>query len=155
MFTKRMVLLPTLAVLAACGGPSQEEKQQAQADNPAQTITTPKNEAAHLPAPYTTRSVTKRVDIIDWPAGQTPTAPAGFTVSEFAGGLQSPRWTYVALHGDVFVAEAATLTKGAKKKSRPRRASTSRARCSPPVPTASRCCAIPMAMVSPMCVQSF
>jgi glucose/arabinose dehydrogenase len=109
-------LLPALGLLAACSsGPSKEEKQQAQADNPAQTITTPKEESVHLPAPYASKSVTHRVDVIDWPAGQTPTAPAGFTVTEFAGGLQSPRWAYVAPNGDVFVSEAATLPKGAKK----------------------------------------
>ena len=116
MTLKYAGLLPALSLLAACSsGPSQEEKQQAQADNPAQTITTPKDEAVHLPAPYATKSVSKRVDVIDWPAGKTPTAPAGFTVTEFAGGLQSPRWAYVAPNGDVFVSEAATLPKGAKK----------------------------------------
>jgi glucose/arabinose dehydrogenase len=116
MTSKYFALLPALGLLTACGGgPSKEEKQTAQADNPAQTITTPKDEAVHLPAPYESKSVTHRVDIIDWPAGQTPTAPAGFTVSEFAGGLQSPRWAYVAPNGDVFVAEAATLPKGLKK----------------------------------------
>lgn len=109
-------LFPALGLLAACSsGPSQEEKQQAQADNPAKTITTPKDEQVHLPAPYTTKSVSKRVDIIDWPAGKTPTAPAGFTVTEFAGKLESPRWAYVAPNGDIFVAEATTLPKGTKK----------------------------------------
>jgi glucose/arabinose dehydrogenase len=116
MTPKYAHLLPALGLLAACSsGPSKEEKQQAQADNPAQTITTPKAETVHLPEPYDTKSVTKRVDIIDWPAGKTPTAPAGFTVTEFAGELQSPRWAYVAPNGDVFVSEAATLPKGAKK----------------------------------------
>ncbi|RZK44695.1 MAG: sorbosone dehydrogenase family protein, partial [Hymenobacter sp.] len=116
MFPKYVALLPTLGLLAACSsGPSTEEKQTAQADNPAQTITTPKDELVHLPAPYESKSVTKRVDVIDWPAGKMPTAPAGFTVSEFAGGLKSPRWAYVAPNGDVFVAEATTLPKGAKK----------------------------------------
>jgi glucose/arabinose dehydrogenase len=116
MTLKCAYLLPALGLLAACSsGPSKEEKQQAQADNPAQTIATPQDETVHLPAPYESKSVTKRVDIIDWPAGKTPTAPAGFTVTEFAGGLQSPRWAYVAPNGDVFVAEAATLPKGLKK----------------------------------------
>jgi len=116
MTLKYAGLLPALSLLAACSsGPSQEEKQQAQADNPSQTISTPKDEAVHLPAPYATKSATHRVDVIDWPAGKTPTAPSGFTVTEFAGGLQSPRWAYVAPNGDVFVSEAATLPKGAKK----------------------------------------
>jgi glucose/arabinose dehydrogenase len=115
-YSRYNALLPALGLLAACSsGPSKEEKQQAQADNPAQTITTPKAETVSLPAPYTTKSVTHRVEIIDWPAGKTPTAPAGFTVSEFAGQLQNPRWAYVAPNGDILVAEAATLPKGTKK----------------------------------------
>ena len=115
-FKQTMGLLPALAVLAACSsGPSQQEKQQAQAETPAQTVTTPKDETVHLPAPYATKSVSKRVDIIDWETGQMPTAPAGFTVSEYAGSLESPRWAYVAPNGDVFVAEATTLPKGTKK----------------------------------------
>jgi glucose/arabinose dehydrogenase len=116
MISKYASFLPLLGLLAACSsGPSKEEKQQAQAENPAKTITTPKEEAVHLPAPYESKSVTHRVDVIDWPAGKTPTAPAGFTVSEYAGGFQSPRWAYVAPNGDVFVSEAATLPKGVKK----------------------------------------
>ncbi|TDN39947.1 sorbosone dehydrogenase family protein [Hymenobacter sp. UV11] len=116
MTLKYAGLLPVLGLLAACGsGPSQQEKQQAQADNPATTITTPDDATVHLPAPYATKSVSKRVDIIDWPAGKTPTAPAGFTVAEYAGNLESPRWAYVAPNGDVFVAEANTLPKGTKK----------------------------------------
>lgn len=116
MILKTTHLLPVLGLLAACSsGPSQEEKQQAQADTPTVTLTTPKAEQVRLPAPYTTKSATKRVEVIDWPAGKTPVAPAGFTVAEFAGGLQSPRWAYVAPNGDVFVSEAATLPKGAKK----------------------------------------
>jgi len=87
----------------------------AAATTPAQTVTTPAEEAVDLPAPYTTKSVSKRVDVIDWPAGKTPTAPAGFIVTEFAGNLQSPRWAYIAPNGDVLIAEAATLPKGTKK----------------------------------------
>ncbi|MBS1618509.1 MAG: sorbosone dehydrogenase family protein, partial [Bacteroidetes bacterium] len=44
--------------------------------------------------------------IIGWPEGKTPVAPAGFTVTRFAGDLKSPRMVYVAPNGDVFVAEA-------------------------------------------------
>src|SRR5688572_19730506 len=35
-----------------------------------------------------------------------PTAPEGFTVSVFADSLQSPRNIYVAINGDIFVAQA-------------------------------------------------
>ncbi len=102
-------LLASLALLAACSGPSKQEKQAAAAATPAQTVTTPADATVHLPAPYTTKSVTNRVNIEPWPAGQTPTAPAGFAVAEYAGGLESPRWLYVAPNGDVLVAEATTV----------------------------------------------
>ncbi|MBH0619147.1 hypothetical protein I3A86_23840, partial [Salmonella enterica] len=108
--------LPTLALLAACSsGPSQQEKQQAQADTPATTLETPDKKAVALPAPYATQSVTHRVNIKPWPAGKTPVAPAGFVVSEYAGGFDSPRWLYVLPNGDVLVAEASTVPTGALK----------------------------------------
>ena len=111
-----LALLPALALLAACNsGPSQQEKQQAQADTPAATVETPAAATVPLPAPYASKSTTRRVNIKDWPAGRTPTAPPGFTVTEFAGQLVSPRWLYVLPNGDVLVAEAATLPKGVKK----------------------------------------
>ncbi|MFD2718049.1 PQQ-dependent sugar dehydrogenase [Hymenobacter monticola] len=109
-------LLAGLGLLAACGGPSKEEKQEAQATTPAQTVETPAADSVHLPAPYVTKSVTHRVDIEPWPAGRTPTAPAGFTVAEYAGKFQSPRWMYVAPNGDVLVAEANTIPTTMTKK---------------------------------------
>jgi glucose/arabinose dehydrogenase len=44
-----------------------------------------------------------------------PVAPAGFTVSKFADGLDHPRWIYVAENGDIFVAESNTILKGIVK----------------------------------------
>ena len=102
--------------LAAChSGPSTQEKQQAQAQTPADTVRTPDAATVRLPAPYASKSATRRVVIQDWPAGKTPTAPPGFAVTEYAGQFSSPRWLYVAPNGDVLVAEAATLPKGTKK----------------------------------------
>jgi len=109
-------LLAGLGLLAACGGPSKEEKQEAQATTPAQTVETPAADSVHLPAPYVTKSVTRRVDIQPWPAGRTPTAPAGFAVAEYAGKFESPRWMYVAPNGDVLVAEANTVPTTLTKK---------------------------------------
>lgn len=43
-----------------------------------------------------------------WTAGQAPTAPAGFTVTRFAEGLDHPRWLYVLPNGDVLAAESAS-----------------------------------------------
>ncbi|HEX8506535.1 MAG TPA: sorbosone dehydrogenase family protein [Hymenobacter sp.] len=116
MTNKPSLLLAGLALLAACGGPSKQEKQEAQADNPAQTVTTPAADAVNLPAPYTTKSTTNRVNVVGWPAGKTPTAPAGFTVAEYASQMQSPRWIYVAPNGDVLVAESSTIPTTTKKK---------------------------------------
>lgn len=115
MFSKSTAFLAALGLLAACSGPSKQEKAEAQADTPPTTVETPDDHALKLPAPYETKSVTKRVKVIGWPAGKMPTAPAGFTVTEYAGGLTSPRWIYVAGNGDVFVAEASTLPKGTAK----------------------------------------
>ncbi len=41
-----------------------------------------------------------------WPEGTMPTAAEGFTVNEFAGGLDHPRWLHVLPNGDVLVAES-------------------------------------------------
>lgn len=62
-----------------------------------------------LPAPYSTKSVTKRSGMKDWPEGTTPKAPEGFTVTKFAGNLKNPRWTYIAPNNDIFVVESNTF----------------------------------------------
>ena len=62
-----------------------------------------------LPPPYETKSVVKHPKVIGWPAGKTPIAPPGFTVSLYADGFDSPRWLYVLPNGDLLVAEARTL----------------------------------------------
>ena len=84
MLPKSTAFLASLGLLAACSGPSKKEKATAQADTPAQTIETPDAQTVKLPAPYETKSTTKRVKVIGWPAGKMPTAPAGFTVTEYA-----------------------------------------------------------------------
>jgi glucose/arabinose dehydrogenase len=40
------------------------------------------------------------------PTGFMPTAPKGFVVTRFAGGLSHPRWLYTLPNGDVLVAES-------------------------------------------------
>ena len=67
-----------------------------------------------LPAPYATKSAQHFSNVIGWPEGKTPQAPAGFVATEFARDLLSPRWLYVAPNGDIFVAESNTERKGAK-----------------------------------------
>ena len=60
--TKPTVLLIGLGLLAACSGPSKQEKQEAAATTPAQTMTTPVADSVRLPAPYATKSVSNRVE---------------------------------------------------------------------------------------------
>jgi glucose/arabinose dehydrogenase len=64
--------------------------------------------APELPPPHATKSVRNFSRVVGWPQGKTPVAPPGFTVSKFAGDLQSPRNLYVAPNGDIFVSEANT-----------------------------------------------
>ena len=40
-----------------------------------------------------------------WPPGRVPTAASGLEVTQFAAGLDHPRWLYVLPNGDVLVAE--------------------------------------------------
>jgi glucose/arabinose dehydrogenase len=59
-----------------------------------------------LPPPFATPSARNFSRVIGWPAGRKPTAPAGFEVTEFAGDLNEPRWTYVLPNGDVVAAQS-------------------------------------------------
>ncbi len=67
--------------------------------------------APMLPPPFDTKSATKHPKVIGWPAGKTPTAPEGFSVTLYADTFDSPRWLYTLPNGDVLVAEARTLPK--------------------------------------------
>ena len=60
--------------------------------------------ALDLPAPDTNASKNNFSKVIGWPAGKTPVAPKGFTVSAFATKIKSPRSIYIAPNGDIFVA---------------------------------------------------
>jgi len=64
-----------------------------------------------LPEPYATPSSRKNSKVIGWPEGKTPTAPEGFTVNKFAGGLSNPRWCYITPDGDVLVSQSMTNQK--------------------------------------------
>ena len=61
-----------------------------------------------LPEPFATASVSKNSKIIGWPAGKTPIAPKGFTVTKYVDGLNSPRWMYTTPNGDLLIAESQT-----------------------------------------------
>ncbi|QEE49372.1 sorbosone dehydrogenase family protein [Flavobacterium alkalisoli] len=106
---KRIFLLSLVSVftLYSCKEKlNKEEKEQANAKG-STTVTTAIGDIT-LPPPYETKSVTKRNSITEWPEGQTPKAPSGFTVTKFAGNLKNPRNTYIGPNNDVFVAESGT-----------------------------------------------
>lgn len=101
---KARIVLPALAVaiLAACAVGS---------SHPFVGF----GEKPELPAPQTSIIPTLNArQAVGWPAGATPTAPAGFTVTRFAGDLTHPRWLLVLPNGDVLVSEASSEAKPAK-----------------------------------------
>jgi len=101
------ILAGSMLILASCSG-NPSSGQSAKADQA-------KAAADTLPAPYATKSSVNFSKVKGWPEGLTPKAPEGFSVSQFAGGLNNPRWIYVAPNGDIFVAEARTGKSGIKK----------------------------------------
>jgi len=108
MKTKSLILATAaMAALSAC---SQKKESGATATEVATADTT-----LTLPAPYETKSALHFSNVVGWPDGKTPQAPSGFTVTEFARDMASPRWIYVAPNGDIFVTEANTERKGAKQ----------------------------------------
>lgn len=56
-----------------------------------------------LPQPDEKGAKNKFSNVIGWPAGKTPVAPAGFTVTRFAEHIKSPRNIIQAENGDIFV----------------------------------------------------
>ena len=108
MNTQNLVLLALSSFsLLACS------KKQSTNSRPV-TVQTTSGEL-QLPAPYSTKSAVKFSKVVGWPDGATPTAPAGFVVSEYARDLVNPRWIYVAPNGDVLVAESNTEKTGMAK----------------------------------------
>ncbi|WP_276496365.1 PQQ-dependent sugar dehydrogenase [Pontibacter litorisediminis] len=81
----------------------------------ADTLLDNTNQDVQLPPPDTTHSAGKRSKTIGWPQGKTPAAPAGFTVTKFAGDLKHPRRIYVAPNKDIFVVESDDEEKSANR----------------------------------------
>ena len=92
-------LLAALCMLIACANESAKDQSLPLADSQLHTQDT-------LPPPFATKSVRNSPRVIGWQEGTAPTAPDGFVVTEFASGLEEPRWAYVAANGDVFVSES-------------------------------------------------
>lgn len=59
-----------------------------------------------LPPPRPQESTTLYSNVVGWQEGETPQAPAGFTVKKFADGFENPRWMYQMPNGDIAVAES-------------------------------------------------
>ncbi|GEQ87040.1 sorbosone dehydrogenase [Patiriisocius marinistellae] len=85
---------------------SDEEKEMI-SQKPADTVQTAIGPLI-LPKPYETESVRNQTKLVDWPEGNMPVAPEGFTVTKLADGFNNPRWTYIGPNGDMFVSEANT-----------------------------------------------
>ncbi|HEX8022476.1 sorbosone dehydrogenase family protein [Mucilaginibacter sp.] len=96
-------------ILLAC-----KHKKPANYNN-TDTIVNKSQQEVTLPAPYETKAVKNYCDVIGWPKGKSPIAPAGFSVSLYADELDNPRNIYTASNGDVFVSEANTEVTGLKK----------------------------------------
>ena len=58
-----------------------------------------------LVVPYASRSASNTPSVAAAPAGATPKVPAGFAVTRFAEGFDTPRLMRVAPNGDIFLAE--------------------------------------------------
>ena len=62
--------------------------------------------AQNLPAPYATRSSANGPELVGRPADAWPKALPGFSVQQFAAGLDNPRLLTTAPNGDIFLAES-------------------------------------------------
>jgi glucose/arabinose dehydrogenase len=61
-----------------------------------------------LPAPYSTDSAGNAPEVVPRPQGAWPKAPSGFSVQQYATGLDNPRLIRAAPNGDVFLAESSS-----------------------------------------------
>ncbi|TXF86019.1 sorbosone dehydrogenase family protein [Neolewinella aurantiaca] len=104
---KNIIYLLLLSLSFACAEKVSSERKEQLASRSSDIVQTAIG-PLELPSPYSTESAVKRSEIVDWPAGQTPVAPAGFRVERWADKLQHPRSTYVGENGDVFVVESNT-----------------------------------------------
>jgi glucose/arabinose dehydrogenase len=91
---KRLVVLLSLPLTACAIGPSSS------ADNGF-------GASPDMPAPQSTLLPMVNIAPVQArPDGFIPSAPDGFSVTRFAGGLAHPRWIYTLPNGDVLVAES-------------------------------------------------
>ena len=85
-----------IVLLASLAGCAEETSDPSTAYGPNPALPTP--EQSLLP-------VVNPPNAIGWADGETPVAAEGLAVTEFARGLDHPRWLHVLPNGDVLVAE--------------------------------------------------
>lgn len=96
----RSIALSLIVLLcAACGG-AKGDQTETTAYGPAPQLPAA-DEDGMIPVVNTARP-------IGWAAGETPSAPEGFTVTRYAGDLDHPRMIHVLPNGDVLIAESST-----------------------------------------------
>ncbi|MFY1046687.1 PQQ-dependent sugar dehydrogenase [Chryseobacterium sp. GP-SGM7] len=92
---KKLILPVAITLLAAC-----KDKKLAEGK---EVVVAAQSDTLKLPAPDEKGAKNKFSNVIGWPAGKTPTAPEGFTVTRFAENIKSPRNMIQASNGDIFV----------------------------------------------------
>lgn len=97
LMNKYLTLIAALPLFVACNS------QTKTADQNDSSAADTAHQALNLPAPDTNAAKINFSKVIGWPAGKTPIAPEGFTVSKFAGDIKSPRNIYIAPNGDILV----------------------------------------------------
>jgi glucose/arabinose dehydrogenase len=93
------------AALVSCNGQVSKKEKETLAQQPGNTVRTAVGDIT-LPPPYATRSATARSSIVDFPKGQFPIAPKGFTVTKFAENFSGPRNAYIGPAGEVYICES-------------------------------------------------
>jgi len=96
MIRKAAPAIAVLVLLAACNGKAQLPPE---ATYGADVKLTPPDPNGPIP-------VLNPAKAVGWPAGAAPTAPAGFTVTRYAEGLEHPRNLFVLPNGDLLVVES-------------------------------------------------
>jgi glucose/arabinose dehydrogenase len=64
-------------------------------------------QAATLPAPFATQSVTNGPRVVERPEGAKLTLPKGFEVEEYMGGFKVPRFMLLAPGGEILISDSA------------------------------------------------
>jgi len=108
MTANRLALIMIVTLLPGC---SSNKPDPSKADK----LVTPAKQQVMLPPPHETKATRNFCEVIGWPKGKMPVAPAGFKVNLFADGLDNPRNIYVTPDGDVLVSEANTEIGGIKR----------------------------------------